>query len=121
MTPAQCSVHDAQAFSKPTVPRYEVTVRAHGLLLPMGDSLAVGFYRVVQVRADDPVDAEVRAIETVKQGWSATRYAFRNRGNPPMLTIDRVGLLTWWHRLLGAPKGYVFYDAYGVQTTPHAE
>ncbi|MBS0579220.1 MAG: hypothetical protein JSR36_08150 [Proteobacteria bacterium] len=103
------------------MPRYEVTVRAHGLLLPMHDSLAVGFYKVVPVRALDPVEAEVRAIEVVRRDWSATRYAFRNRGNPPMLTIERVGLLTWWHRLLGAPKGYVFFDAHGVQTALHAD
>lgn len=100
------------------MPRYEVTVRAHGLLLPLDGCLAVGFYKLVQLRASDPVEAEVRAIEIAKREWSSTRYAFRNRGNPPVLTIDRVGLLTWWHLLLGAPKGYVFYGADGVQTAP---
>ncbi len=101
------------------MPRYEVTVRAHGLLLPMDGAMAVGFYTLVQVRAADPVDAEVRAIEMVQRNWSASTYAFRNRGDPPMLTIDRVGVLTWWHRLLGSPRGYAFYDAHGVQTAQH--
>ena len=29
--------------------------------------------------------------------------------------IARIGLLSWWHRILGAPRGYLFFSAEGVQ------
>ena len=83
--------------------------------MPIEGSVAVGFFRLVQVRARDPVEAEIRAVEAVKADWSASAYAFRNRGGAPYLTIFRVGLLSWWHRILGAPKGYIFFGEDGVQ------
>ena len=83
--------------------------------MPIEGSVAVGFFRLVQVRARDPVEAEIRAVEAVKADWSASAYAFRNRGAAPYLTIFRVGLLSWWHRILGAPKGYIFFGEDGVQ------
>ena len=61
------------------------------------------------------LEAEIRAVEAVKADWSSSAYFFRNRGGAPYLTIFRVGLLSWWHRMLGAPKGYIFFGEDGVQ------
>ena len=97
------------------MPSYEVTVQGRGIALPLDTAVAVGFLTVVQLRARDPLEAETRAVEQVKAGWEASLYAWRNRGDPPYLTIIRVGLLSWWHRLLGAPKGYIFFTADGLQ------
>lgn len=96
------------------VPRYEVTVQGRGIVVPIDTSLAVGFLRIVQVRAGDPVEAEVRAVEVVGSEWSSSSYAFKNRGGTPYLTIMRIGLLSWWHRFLGAPGGYMFFAEDGV-------
>ena len=96
------------------MPRYEVTVQGRGIVVPIDAALAVGFLRIVQVRAHDPVEAEVRAVELVGSEWSSSSYAFRNRGGMPHLTINRVGLLSWWHRFLGAPSGYMFFAEDGV-------
>lgn len=96
------------------VPRYEVTVQGRGIVVPIGTSLAVGFLRIVQVRAGDPVEAEVRAVEVVGSEWSSSSYAFKNRGGTPYLTIMRIGLLSWWHRFLGTPAGYMFFAEDGV-------
>ena len=96
------------------MPRYEVTVQGRGIVVPIDTSLAVGFLRVVQVRAADPVAAEVRAVELVGSEWSSSFYAFKNRGGAPYLTISRVGLLSWWHRFLGAPSGYMFFAEDGA-------
>jgi hypothetical protein len=96
------------------VPRYEVTVQGRGIVVPIDTSLAVGFLRIVQVRAGDPVEAEVRAVEVVGSEWSSSTYAFKNRGGTPYLTIMRIGLLSWWHRFLGAPGGYMFFAEDGV-------
>ena len=82
--------------------------------MPLDAALAVGFLRIVQVRAPDPVEAEVRAVQLVGSEWSSSSYAFRNRGDVPYLTIIRVGLLSWWHRFLGAPGGYMFFAEDGV-------
>jgi hypothetical protein len=60
------------------------------------------------------VEAEVRAVELVSSEWSSSSYALNNRGGAPHLTIIRVGLLSWWHRLLGAPTGYMFFAEDGV-------
>jgi hypothetical protein len=97
------------------VPRYEVTVQGRGIAVPIDASLAVGFLRVVQVRARDPVAAEIRAVEIVRSEWALSAYAAEDRGGPPYLTINRIGLLAWWHRLLGAPRGYLFFSEDGVQ------
>lgn len=96
------------------VPRYEVTVQGRGIVVPIDTSLAVGFLRIVQVRADDPVTAEVRAVELVGSEWSSSSYALTNRGGTPYLTIIRIGLLSWWHRFLGTPSGYMFFAEDGV-------
>lgn len=104
----------AESLGQLNVPRYEVTVQARGIVLPIDAALAIGFLRIVQVRAQDPVDAEVRAVELVGSEWSSSAYAFRNRGGTPYLTIIRVGLLSWWHRFLGAPSGYMFFAEDGV-------
>ena len=96
------------------VPRYEVTVQGRGIVVPIDTSLAVGFLRIVQVRADDPVAAEVRAVELVGSEWSSSSYALANRGGTPYLTIIRIGLLSWGHRFLGTPSGYMFFAEDGV-------
>jgi hypothetical protein len=97
------------------VPRYEVTVQGHGIAVPIDSAVAVGFLRLVQVRARDPLEAEVRAVARVQSEWEASVYAFKNRSAMPQLTITRIGSLSWWHRLLGAPAGYLFFGADGVQ------
>jgi len=83
--------------------------------MPMDTSLAIGFLRIVQLSAGDPVEAEIRAVELVRSEWVRSTYACRDRGGPPYLTINRIGLLSWWHRLLGAPGGYIFFSEDGVQ------
>jgi hypothetical protein len=100
------------------VPRYEVTVQGRGIALPDAGAVAIGFLRLVQVRARDPVEAEIRAIELVSSDWASSVYATRNLGAAPYLTIGRVGLLRWWHRLLGAPRGYLFFGEDGIQMPP---
>ena len=97
------------------MPRYEVTVQGRGIALPIADSVAIGFLRLVQLRARHPVEAEERAVELVRSDWAASAHAGRNLGDAPRLTISRIGLLHWWHRLLGAPRGYIFFTEDGVQ------
>jgi hypothetical protein len=87
--------------------------------MPLDSSFAVGFLRIVQVRAADPVAAEVRAVELVGSEWSSSSYALEDRGGPPYLTISRIGLLSWWHRFLGAPSGYMFFAEDGVVMPAH--
>jgi hypothetical protein len=98
------------------VPRYEVTVQGQGIALPIEAAVAVGFYRVVQVRAADPLAAEISAVEAVRSEWESSLHAARNLSGAPYLTVNSIGLLAWWHRLLGAPRGYIFFSADGVQT-----
>jgi hypothetical protein len=98
------------------VPTYEVTVQGRGIAVPIQDSVAVGFLRLVQVRARDPVQAQERAVERVRSEWHSGPNAAMNRSGMLYLTIDTIGLLSWWQRLLGAPKGYIFFSADGLQT-----
>jgi hypothetical protein len=97
------------------VPRYEVTVQGRGIALPLDGAVAIGFLRLVQLRARDPVEAEIRAVELVRSDWASSAHADRNLGDAPCLTISRIGSLNWWHRLLGAPRGYIFFGEDGVQ------
>jgi hypothetical protein len=87
-------------------------------VVPIDAALAVGFLRIVQLRAVDPVAAEIRAVELVGSEWSSSSYAFRNRGGAPHLTIARIGLLSWWHRFLGTPSGYLFFAEDGLLMSP---
>jgi hypothetical protein len=97
------------------VTRFEVTVQGQGIAVPIDTALAIGFLRIVQLSARDPVEAEIRAVERVKSEWASSIYALSDRSGPPYLTINRIGTLSWWHRVLGAPKGYLFFSADGVQ------
>jgi len=105
----------ASSVEQVNVPSYEVTVQGRGVAVPIDSSVAIGFLRLVQVRAKDPLEAEIRAVEIVKADWSSSAFAFSNRAGPPYLTIFRIGLLSWWQRALGAPKGYIFFGEDGVQ------
>lgn len=96
------------------MPSYEVTVQGRGIVVPVDTSLAVGFLRIVQVRAAGPVDAEIRAVQLVRSEWSSSSHALSNLGGTPHLTIIRIGSLSWWHRFLGAPGGYLFFAEDGV-------
>lgn len=101
------------------MPRYEVTIQGRGIALPIANTVAVGFLRLVQVRARDPVEAEIRAVELVRSDWIASAHATANLGNAPYLTINRIGSLYWWHRLLGAPRGYIFFAEDGAHVPSH--
>jgi len=92
-----------------------VTVQGRGIALPLGSACAVGFVRLVQVRSRDPLAAEIRAIEQVGADWARSPYALRNLGAAPNLTVAQIGLLSWWHRFLGAPRGYLFFTEEGFQ------
>ena len=87
--------------------------------MPIDTAVAVGFLRIVQVSARDPVAAEICAVDLVRSEWTSSAYTFRDRSGPPYLTIARIGLLSWWHRILGAPKEYLFFSAEGVQMRSH--
>jgi hypothetical protein len=97
------------------VSRYEVTVQGQGIAVPIDGSLAVRFLRIVQVSAKAPLEAEICAVKLVESEWASSAYAARNRSDSPYLTISAIGVLSWWHRLLGAPKGYIFFSDEGVQ------
>ena len=114
---------DSASSAGPDVPRYEVTVQGRGIAVPLESSLAVGFLRLVQVIARDPLEAQEHAVARVRSDWNVSAHAFRNRGGPPYLTVTAIGILSWWHRLLGAPKGYIFFSEEGVQmpTSPPQE
>ena len=103
------------------MPRYEVTVQGQGIAVPLDSAIAVRFLRVVQVRARDPLEAEVCAVALVRSEWTSSAYAVRDRSGPPYLSINAIGLLSWWHRLLGAPGGYIFFSEDGMQTMPSAK
>ena len=100
------------------MPRYEVTVQGRGIAVPIDTAVAIGFFRVVQVRASTPVEAERRAVELVECDWVSSAHALRNRSDTPYLSVLRIGLLSWWHRFLGAPQGYIFFAEDGVLTPP---
>jgi hypothetical protein len=57
-------------------------------------------------------------VELVGSEWCSSSYAFKNRGGTPYLTIIRIGLMSWWHRLLGTPSGYMFFAEDGVLMPP---
>lgn len=77
--------------------------------------MAVGFLRLVQVSARNPLEAEVRAVQLVQSEWATSGHAGKNLGGAPYLTISNIGLLSWWHRFLGSPRGYIFFAEDGVQ------
>jgi hypothetical protein len=83
--------------------------------VPVQGSLAVGFFRLIQVTARDPVEAQERAIDIVRSEWHSGPNSSVNRSGMLCLTIDTIGLLSWWHRFLGAPKGYMFFSEDEVQ------
>jgi len=92
------------------VPTFELTVLGRGILLPVADENALGFFRLVRVTARDQRTAESKALELVRSEWDASPNSRLNRGAAPQLRIDGVATLPWWHRFLPARRGYVFYS-----------
>jgi hypothetical protein len=111
--PFESLVSPPRGFSR--MPRYEVTVQGRGIVVPVQAALAVGFLRIVQVTAGNPVAAQERALDQVRSEWHRGSCASANRSGMLYLTVDTIGLLSWWHRLLGAPEGYMFFSAEGLQ------
>ena len=84
----------------------------------MERAVAVGFLRLVQVRAASPDAAQTSAVQLVRADWAGSVYALGDRSGPPTLVVFRIGILSWWHRLFGAPKGYLFFSEDGVRIVP---
>ena len=93
-----------------TVPTYDVVVQGRGLSVPVGAGVAVGFFRVVRVTANDPHDASQRALRLAQAHWNASPNVTLNRGDAPKFTVDSVAALPWWRRFLGGKMGYAFYS-----------
>lgn len=96
------------------VPTYDVIVQGRGIRVPVGEGIAVGFFRVVRVSAADPLDTEQSALGLARADWDSDPSARLNRGDPPRLTIDSIAKLPWWRRLFQRKRGYVFFPEDGV-------
>jgi hypothetical protein len=91
------------------VPTYDVIVQGQGISVPVGDGVAVGFFRVVRVSASDPLNAEQSALGLARSDWDSSPSARLNRGDAPRLSIDSVAELPWWRRFFQPKRGYVFF------------
>ena len=90
------------------MPTFEVTVHGRGIRLAMGGSDATSFFRLVRVTAQDGASAERKALALVQSDWDDGPKARLNRGAKPILSIEAVALLPWWHRFLTQRRGYIF-------------
>jgi hypothetical protein len=91
------------------VPTYDVIVQGQGISVPVGDEVAVGFFRVVRVSASDPLNAEQSALGIARSDWDSSPSARLNRADAPRLSIDSVAELPWWRRFFQPKRGYVFF------------
>ena len=91
------------------MPLFEVTVKGCGIRLAVVDGEAVGFFRLVRVRAEDRPRAETKAIAQVNADWRNDVHASRNKGGALALTIDRTAQLSWWNHFVPRKSGYIFF------------
>ena len=91
------------------MPTFDVTVRGRGIIVPIGDSAAVGFFRTVRVSGRDVANAERAALDISLAEWKGGPNASLNRGDNPRITVDSVTAVSWWQRLSKPNRGYVFY------------
>jgi hypothetical protein len=90
---------------------FEVTVQGTGIRVAIDDAEAVGFYRLLNVIAEDGASAGRRAMEIVRGDWDTGQHSRINRGRTPDLRVEGIQVLPWWHRFMRAPRGYIFFPA----------
>ena len=74
-------------------------------------SRTTGFFATRFVRARDPQDAELRAMDLIRSD-NHLRKAIRNRpSNPPIMFADRIVEVRTFK---GAGKGYTFFHGRGA-------
>jgi hypothetical protein len=83
-------------------------VQGRGIRLAVDGCDATSFLRIVRVTARDRTSAEAKALSFVQSDWDDGAKARLNRGCKPVLSVDAVALLPWWHRFLGRRRGYIF-------------
>ena len=106
------------AFARPlnftvrrlAMPIYDVVVQGRGIKVPVGDAVAVGFFRTFRVAASDPVQAEQRAVTYAFASWNAGPNRRLKGGEMPSFKIDSVIQLPWWRRFGRKSTGYAFYS-----------
>jgi hypothetical protein len=90
------------------MPKYSVILE--GKNFPMnveGRRELWGFATTRRVKAKDPEEAELKAVEMIKKDKSLIDAIVKDDPVVPTIYLDSMYKLSWWRRLGG--KGYTFY------------
>ncbi|MBA6339284.1 hypothetical protein H4J57_19030 [Colwellia sp. BRX8-7] len=91
------------------MPKYSVILEGKNFpVLSDGKTELLGFMTTRKVKACDIEEAELKAIELIKQDSSLMSSLDQNHEATPEIYLDSIYALKWWNRLGG--KGYTFFN-----------
>ena len=93
------------------MPYYRVRVEGTGISVPVGESIAVGFFTTRAVRAPTAEAAVDKVRMMIAAAWTTGKYASWNQGVAPTITLDEVRRSSWLRDLRFRNDGHSFYLA----------
>ena len=91
------------------MPRFRVMVRGDNAVIRVDEAAAnVGFYTTRAIDADSPEQAVSAVVSSVRK---ALRESITNHPDEVALTVDEVGVESWWWRRFRGEMGLVFFPA----------
>ncbi len=88
--------------------KFKVMLRGQNfLIMSDGQLQRLGFYTTRFVEAKDPKEAEMRAVQLVREDEKLKGCVKNERPNPPMLFLEEIEQVSRFPRNRG--KGYTFY------------
>jgi hypothetical protein len=89
--------------------KYQVMLRGENFEIESEDEVQnLGFYTTRIVKAESPQEAEIKAIELVKNDPWLKEPIVSDSSFTPMIYLETIDEAKWWKRLGG--KGYTFWE-----------
>lgn len=95
------------------MPYFRVRVEGKNIIVPMGESIAVGFFTTRAVCARSEAEAVEKVRSMILAAWTTGRYAGWNNGAPPSIHVEHVWRSPWFRNVLFKNDGHVFYPDEG--------
>lgn len=95
------------------MPFYRVLIEGSNLDIPneVGDPPIVGFFTSRVLWSNSKADAEIKALNSVKQLWERGGYFTKSSAGQLALSVSESGPASLWQWLTAPNKGHAFFAA----------
>lgn len=91
--------------------KFSVLIRGENLFINLDDSVKrMGFYATRLVEAGDQEEAELRAVESLRQDEKLRACVLNDPGDPPKLLAEEIEEIESFGEPGDQPSGFTFYE-----------